>query len=231
MGQRVPLLLSITALLVSLLGATPAGPAVRDAVAGVVPVPFAKQADRAKLANNSLRLNGHVSSTAAKAGDIPVVGRNGKLPARLGAIGLPGPKGDQGAKGDRGPEGIVNAFTANGPGNSNPTPTATYTSVLNLSLPAGRYVIFGIAHLGQGGQAQYSGFCRVGVGSTTSAVGMVQGVKNPNVGGVGSGSDVTATLLHDLGAAGTAQLQCWSPPSAPTTYSNPKLVALQIKRP
>jgi hypothetical protein len=235
MRRRLPLLLSVTALVVSPLGTTPAGPAVRDAVAAVAPVPFAKRADRAKLADNALRLNGRVSSTSPKTGDIPVVGPGGKLPARLGAIGPQGPagpkgdpgaKGDVGAKGDRGPEGLVNAFAANGVGSSTLTPTATYTSVLSLPLQAGRYVI-----LGQGGQAQYSGFCRVAVGSTLSVAGGAQGVRNPTVGGVGSGSEVTATLLHELTAPGTAHLQCWSPPSAPTRYSSPRLVALQIKRP
>jgi hypothetical protein len=234
MRQRLPLLLSVTALVVSLLGATPAGPAVRDAVAAVAPVPFAKRADRARLADNAIRLNGRVSSTSPKAGDIPVVGRDGKLPARLGAIGPQGPagpKGDAGAKGDRGPEGLVNAFTADGIANPVATPTATYTSVLSLPLPAGRYVILGIAHLAQGGQGQYSGFCRVAVGSKLSVSGGAQGVRNPTVGGVGSGSEVTTTLLHELTAPGTAHLQCWSPPSAPTRYSSPRLVALQIKRP
>jgi hypothetical protein len=240
MRERLPLILSAAALLVALLGATPVGPGVRDAVASVVPVPFAKQADRAKLADNALRLNGRRSSTTPKPGTIPVVGRNGKLSAALGAIGPrgavgpQGPRGDSGAKGDtgpkgdRGPEGLVNAYTTLGVGQTQATPTAGYATILSLPLPAGRYVIFGRVHMGQGGQAQYSGFCRVVAGATTDT-GSTQGVKNPTVGGVGSASDVVATVMHDFAAAGTALLQCWSPPSAPTSYSNARLTALQIK--
>ena len=67
MGERVPIVLSTAALVVALLGSTPVGSGVRDAVASVVPVPFAKRADRAKVADNALKLNGRASSTTPRA--------------------------------------------------------------------------------------------------------------------------------------------------------------------
>jgi len=112
MRQRAPLVLSITALVVAVLAATPFGQATVDAV---VP-PFAKTAGFARLADNSNKLNGHRSTLRGLAGTIPVVGANGKLPASIGAVG---PQGPAGAKGDRGPAGpTYGASTAVGNPNS-----------------------------------------------------------------------------------------------------------------
>jgi hypothetical protein len=101
--QRLPLILSATALLVSLLGATPLG----HAAARAVGVPFAKKAGfarKASLAYEALRLNGHRASLTPLPNQIPVVGSDGKLPASIGAVG---PKGDRGAKGDKGDPGAT----------------------------------------------------------------------------------------------------------------------------
>jgi hypothetical protein len=89
--RRLPLILSATALLVSLFGATPLGNAAEKALRSVPP--FAKKAayaDKAGLALNANRLNGHKSSTTPVAGNIPVLGPDGKLPASIGAVGPPG---------------------------------------------------------------------------------------------------------------------------------------------
>lgn len=91
MKFRLPLILSAAALLVSLLGATPLGEAARSTVNKVVP--RAKTADFAK---NAGKLNGHKSSTKPRAGQIPVVGADGKLPASIGAAGPPGAPGVSG---------------------------------------------------------------------------------------------------------------------------------------
>ncbi len=108
MRQRVPLVLSITALVVAVLGATPLGQAAGKTLAAAVP-PFAKTAGYAKFAGNSTLLNGRKSSLKGTPGTIPVVGPNGKLPAAIGAVGPqgpPGPKGETGAKGSPGPAGL-----------------------------------------------------------------------------------------------------------------------------
>jgi len=112
MRQRAPLVLSITALVVAVLAATPFG----HATVGAVVPPFSKTAGFARLADNSNKLNSHRSTLRGLAGTIPVVGANGKLPASIGAVG---PQGPAGAKGDRGPAGpTYGASTAVGNPNS-----------------------------------------------------------------------------------------------------------------
>jgi hypothetical protein len=93
-------------LLVALLGATPLGHAAGRAVHAVPP--FAARAGFAKFAgtaDNAKRLARHKASTAPKAGDIPVLGANGKLPASIGAVGPAGPQGPAGSRGPAGPKG------------------------------------------------------------------------------------------------------------------------------
>lgn len=100
MRQRLPLVVSLAALLVALLGSTPLGRAAESAIAQVVP-----RAKKADFAANSGKLNGHRSSVTPSRGQIPVVGPNGKLAASLGAIGPPGPPGAQGPPGPAGATG------------------------------------------------------------------------------------------------------------------------------
>jgi hypothetical protein len=114
MRNRVPLVLSTCALLVAVFGATPLGHAAGQKLAASVP-PFAKTAGYAKLAGNSAQLNGRKSTLKGSPGTIPVVGRDGKLPASIGAVGLQGPKGDPGAKGTPGPRGTAGAEGESGP--------------------------------------------------------------------------------------------------------------------
>ena len=57
---------------------------------------------------NAKLLAGHRASVAPTAGDIPVLGPSGTLPASIGAVGPQGPAGPQGqagAEGDSGPKG------------------------------------------------------------------------------------------------------------------------------
>jgi hypothetical protein len=141
--KRLPLVLSSLALVVAVLGVTPLGTAAQEAVAEVVP--FAKVAAKANVADNAKRLNGRASSPLGRPGTIPVVAANGKLPSALGAVGPQGPagaKGEPGAKGDRGPHGVVSAYTKLVPENGVYSPI-TGATLVTLSLPAGRYVIFG----------------------------------------------------------------------------------------
>ena len=229
MKQRLPIVLSVTALVVALLGTTPVGQASSNLIQKIPP--FAKQAGFAKLAgtaDNAKKLGGHRPSEYAR------LDANGKLSASIGAVGPkgdPGPKGATGPKGDRGlpgPNGVVNAFAKDtGGGPVQVTPTATYTTVLSLPLAAGKYVLLARAHLGQGGAAQYSGFCQIVAGTDSDTAG-VQGSKNAISGGVGSGSNVFVSVIHQFTAAGAAELKCWSPPAAPTTWSGAKITAIQI---
>jgi hypothetical protein len=137
MRNRTAVILSGTALVVAVLGATPLGNAAVHAV-----VPFAKQA------GNAAKLNGHRSSLKGAPGTVPVVGRNGKLPASLGAVGPQGPagpKGDKGAKGDAGPIGPSDGYfdLNDGPITLNAGPA---TRVATVSIPGpGTYVLWGKA--------------------------------------------------------------------------------------
>jgi hypothetical protein len=101
--QRVSLVLSATALAVAVFGSTPLGHAAGELVAAAPP--YAKTAGFARFADDSSKLNGRGSTLGGLPGTIPVIGKDGKLPASIGAVGLPGPKGDTGAKGDKGETG------------------------------------------------------------------------------------------------------------------------------
>lgn len=106
MRHRAPLVLSITALVVAVLGVTPFGQATVKHLTAKVP-PFARTAAFARLSDNSNKLNNHRSTLRGLAGTIPVVGANGKLPASIGAVGPQGPAGPAGPKGDKGATGAV----------------------------------------------------------------------------------------------------------------------------
>jgi hypothetical protein len=151
MKNRLPVVLSSTALIVAVLGVTPVGHATSD----VVQTHFARSA-------NFLR--GHAPSEKAGKGKIPVAGKNGKLHASWGAVGPRGPqgppgasgppgapgskgdkgdKGDTGAKGDPGPSkvilrhraGAVNLPLAGGLQGALPI------TVITMNVPAGTYLL------------------------------------------------------------------------------------------
>jgi hypothetical protein len=104
MRQRAPIVLSVTALVVAVLAATPLGQATAKHLTAKIP-PFARTAGFSKLSDNANKLNNHRSTLRGLAGTIPVVGANGKLPASIGAVGPAGPAGPKGAPGPIGPAG------------------------------------------------------------------------------------------------------------------------------
>ena len=104
MKRRLPLVLSITALAVAVLGSTPAGHAVVSAVP-----PFAKKAHYADKAGNASAVNGIKAARKPKPRFLVPLNGRGKLPASVLAAGPAGPQGKmgpQGPKGDTGPPGI-----------------------------------------------------------------------------------------------------------------------------
>jgi hypothetical protein len=106
LSNRLPIVLSATALVVAVLGVTPVG----QATSNVIQTHFARNA-------NFLR--GKAPSVKAKPNTVVV--RNGKgqiagVPVARGSQGLPGapgPKGDKGDKGDRGDTGPPGAPNPN----------------------------------------------------------------------------------------------------------------------
>jgi len=111
MKERLPFILSGTAVLVALLGATPVGRAAEDAIAQVVP-----RAKKADFAANAGKLNGRKSSVNPRRGQIPVVGEDGKLAISIGAVGPPGAKGEPGPPGASGYQQITTQISLGGKG-------------------------------------------------------------------------------------------------------------------
>ena len=120
MKQRLPLVLSATALVVALFGSTPLG----HADASAVP-PFAKKAGYANTAGNAAAVNGIKAARNPTPGFLVPLGTDGKFPTSVGVGGPAGPKAPKGDKGDQGPQGPAGPKGATGPKGSIGPPGAT----------------------------------------------------------------------------------------------------------
>jgi hypothetical protein len=155
MKARVPMAISITALVVALLGPASMGSAAREASASIVKrakfayragyaryagdAVHATRADRAKLATkaksadlaaNAGAVNGiHASRTPTPNTLLPL-DANGKLPSSVGAVGPAGPQGPPGISGEQ-------LVTADSSSNSNTVKSQS------VSCPSGKKVIGG----------------------------------------------------------------------------------------
>jgi hypothetical protein len=148
MKNRLPIVLSVTALIVAVLGSTPVGHAALDAV------PFARNADK---------VDGISASRTPRAGQLLALGRNKVFPASVlpkglqgppgpvGPQGLQGPPGAPGAKGDPGPQGPAGQPGIAGvPGLSAveivtgaSASNATNTKAIAVDCPAGKLLLAG----------------------------------------------------------------------------------------
>lgn len=121
MKNRLPIVLSTTALVVAVLGVTPLGEAAVK-IANVVP--------RAMFANNSAKVDGLSASRTPKAGQLIALGKNGQFPGSViprtiaveveheGPQGPAGPQGPQGRQGLQGPAGPAGPRGEAGPSGS-----------------------------------------------------------------------------------------------------------------
>lgn len=130
MSQRLPIVLSVVALAVALLGATPIGEAARNAVVpsrGSVGTPQLKDnaVTTRKVRNYSLR------AVDFKKGQLP---RGPQGPA--GPAGAQGPAGPQGAQGAAGVSGLQKVFTTGAASSVN-------AKSLTATCPAGKVAIGG----------------------------------------------------------------------------------------
>ena len=91
MKNRLPLILSATALVVALLGATPLGEAARNAV------------PLALFAQNAAKVNSIKASRKPRPGQLLPLGANGKFPDSVVPEGPRGPQGERGPQGPAGP--------------------------------------------------------------------------------------------------------------------------------
>jgi hypothetical protein len=201
--QRLPLVLSATALVVALFGSTPLGHAVVSAVP-----PFAKKAGYAKTAGNALAVNGIKAAKEPTPGFLVPLGADGKFPASIGQGGPAGPKGDKGDKGPKGDKGDVGPSKA----------YYSHGSILD-GLPPGDYIVYGQLfddnragatsgnagvslgiRLAPGGSAQSSGSSGyVSAGGTVTLP--VEAILHlPNGGGVGANTSTYGTFQVDLTA-------------------------------
>ena len=89
--QRLSLILSCIAVAIALFDATPIGEAAGSAASKAVP--FAK---RSGFATNAGAVNGIKAAHKPTAGRLVPLGRNGKLPSSVGAVG---PRGEEGPPG------------------------------------------------------------------------------------------------------------------------------------
>jgi hypothetical protein len=106
--NRLPVVLSATALVVAVLGVTPVGQATSNAV-------------QTHFARNANFLRGKAPSVRAGKNKVPVAAANGKLHPSWGAVGArgpagpPGANGANGANGAQGPQGAPGAQGPQGP--------------------------------------------------------------------------------------------------------------------
>lgn len=134
MRDRLPMIISITALVVAVFGATPLGEAAYNAVLPKNSVGFAQLKNgavtAAKLRNNAVT-GAKVQNASLQAADFAP----GQLPA-----GQAGPKGDKGDKGDKGTKGDIGAPGLSGyeiVSSSNAVTTALFNSA-TVTCPAGK---------------------------------------------------------------------------------------------
>jgi hypothetical protein len=134
MRGQVPLVLSIAALAVAVLGSTPAG----HAVVSVVP-PFAKKAHYADRAGNASAVNGIRAARKPKPRFLVPLDARGKLPASVAPAGPQGKTGPQGTRGDTGPPGISGYELVH---NASASDSTNQKSAL-VNCPAGKRVVGG----------------------------------------------------------------------------------------
>lgn len=220
MRNRLPIVISACALLVAVLGATPLGHAAGKAIQAIPP--FAKTAGYAKISGNSALLNGRKSTLVGTPGTIPVVGKDGKLPASIGAVG---PQGPAGPKGDQGSSGAVDAFSRFLPGPINvSTADSGGVTVASLSIPkAGTYAIWAKA-LVEINDDEIR--CNLVAGNRTDTT--VVNLPSKAAGGFQQGS-VSSLVVQEFPAAGEATFRCGGfLKSRSLSISNLTLAAISI---
>jgi hypothetical protein len=131
MRQRLPIVLSATALVVALMAMTPLGEAASSQL-------------RATFAANAGKLRGFAPSKAARKNTVVVRGANGKI----GRASLPAlPRGPRGPAGPAGAAGAAGAAGPQGPTGPAGAPGQNFT--LNTTLPSGQ-TLTGIYGVGGG---------------------------------------------------------------------------------
>lgn len=212
MKNRLPVVLSATALVVAVLGVTPVGQATSNSI-------------QTHFAKNANFLRGKAPSIKAGKNKIPTANKSGKLDKSWGAVGArgpaglpgaPGPAGPAGPGGPAGPAGPAGAGGAQGPpgpsealatsaiGNVALGTSASPLVVDSLTLSAGKWVLIGTTALTNITAASHSAYCTLNVGATelgrTRAYD-IAGQRN---------SDATVLGAVDLPSGGVVQFRCFA---------------------
>jgi hypothetical protein len=184
MRQRLPLAISLAALVVAVLGSTSLGEAARDGVTRGVSK--AKQATGLSPSKSSAR-------------------RGPRGPR--GYRGRRGPRGFQGPPGDRGDPGPSNGYEAQWTtpvAITGVTPETATIVKSTAALPTGKYAVTAEVSLTGSGAKVY---CRGrGPGPAGPYLGQAGVVEVSTVDGT-----ITLTFGADLAAGGTVSIACWQP--------------------
>jgi Collagen triple helix repeat (20 copies) len=210
--DRLPIAISVAALVVALLGVTGLGEAAQDGVTAGV----SKAKSAAGLS---------ASKVSARRGPRGPRGRRGPRGYRgpRGFQGPPGDKGDKGDKGDRGPSEALSARTTI-PVVIDATSSATADLVLaRPGAVAGNYAIAGTVTLeGSGG----------GVIVCEGRAGTDSGSAEASVGGSGTGTTTLPVAFGGrLAATGSIELRCWKrlAASPDVTATQAELAAVKVE--
>lgn len=226
MKQRLPVVLSATALVVAVLGVTPVGQATSTAL-------------QTHFARNANFLRGNAPSVKAGKKKIPMANKAGKLDKSWGAVGprglrgLPGANGANGANGAQGPAGPAGPAGPQGPigpsdafstvTNTFVDVTAVQTTLRTLNLPAGRYAIFAKGMINNNDAEIESFSCQITAGASSDSTQTLTIDSQ-------AGDDremVNLNVLHDFAAAGPATFSC-SSTAASANVGNPRLTAIKV---
>ncbi len=217
MRDRLPIILSTTALLVAVLGITPLGEAAYNAVVPKNSV-GALELRKGAVTNPKLRgdavTSGKVKNRSLKAIDFAL----GQLPA-----GPAGPKGD---KGDAGAPGAATAKTVSAPNLVELPSLSVGQLIASLPLSAGSYVITA--------QARVFGR-RTTPGDAYATCSLTAGTDQDTASWYGyqnassAGGMIVATVPHTFAAAGVAELKCNDTISQPSALAGARITAVQVQ--
>jgi hypothetical protein len=156
----------------------------------------------------------------------------GQLPAApggpAGPQGAPGPagpkgdKGDKGSKGDKGDKGspgVVSAYST-AVGTIFQPLTGSPAVIASLSLPAGKYALFGRVTIAwQPGSSTFLAQCRLDGESDIDRAQVV--------GASGEDAVIALSVLHEFKTAGKAELRCSDSSLAEARWSMARITAIQ----
>jgi hypothetical protein len=214
--ERLPIAISVAALVVAVLGSTGLGEAAQNGVTA--------GASKAKRATG---LGAEKSS--ARRGPRGPRGYRGYRGYR-GLRGFQGPPGDKGDKGDQGPNG-TDAFelVSSAPITVTGTTFETGATVLTMPLAAGKYIVTALVTIE--GTGDGTAVCRARAPAPTGT-GWAGTAKSRIGAAAGSSESDTLTIVFGapLTEAGAVHLRCWEENGTPTdpTATASKIAAVKV---